>query len=475
MKDLKTAIIIRTLLIGFIIITAAFLTAKVTLWKDKDNHTQKSNASNKTNKNVPGNKAMAQTNNHGRDYEAVPVEVTEVKKSNIEIFLTNNCTLEPEKSVDVVARTSGIAKEILVEEGDYVKSGDPLAKLDDEGPLLALKEAKVKKENAERTYNRSLENFKDNIISKEEFEDKKFQFEMASVELEKRQLEHKYTTIISPIDGVIVERNIETGYNIKKDQMAFKLADFDPILARIFVPERDLNKIEEGQTARIISEFMPEIEFAGKVKMISPVVDPNSGTIKVTVEIAGMTGGVLMPGMFVTVNTIIGQHQDALIIPKKALILESGADEVFIAKDFIVMDGIKSDKLNIGDNVVMHKQDSTSEGIDNTINGKIINISDGHNEETTSTITVEMANTLKNIESNQFKSVSFHNKHDDLLLEEKDIVFRIKTRAFKTKITLGSKEGNNAEVLTGLKEGDRIITVGQNDVGHGANVLIVNK
>ena len=206
--------------------------------------------------------------NSVKDYESVPVEAIRVKRSNIEIFLVNNCTLEPEKQVDVVAKTSGIVLNILVEEGDYVESGMPLVKLDEEEALLALREAKLKRENAERVYNSSLDNFKENIISKEEFEDKRFQLEIATVELERRQLEYEYTTIESPIDGVIVERNIEEGYNIEKDQMVFKIADFDPILARIYIPEKDINMVVEGQMARIVSEFLPEIKFTGKIKMV---------------------------------------------------------------------------------------------------------------------------------------------------------------------------------------------------------------
>jgi len=51
----------------------------------------------------------------------------------------------------------------------------------------------------------------------------------------------------------------------------------------------------------------------------------------------------------------------------------------------------------------------------------------------------------------------------------------VETKACKTRVTLGYREGNNVEVLNGLKEGDRVITVGQNDVGHGANVIIVSE
>ncbi|ODS31714.1 MAG: RND multidrug efflux membrane fusion protein MexC precursor [Candidatus Scalindua rubra] len=491
---MKTALTIRICLICLAVASAAFLTLKATVWKGETDSNFKD-----FKKNIRQQYYNPKSNDPGKSdvkverivktysgvekkyYEAVPVETTRVKRSDIEVFLVNNCTLEPEKQVDVVSKTSGIVLNILVEEGNYVESGDHLAKLDDEESLLALKEAKVRKENAERIYKRSLENFKDDIISKEEFEDKKFQFEIALAELEKKQLEYRYTTIKSPIDGVVVERNIEEGYNVEKDQMVFKVADFDPILGRIYIPERDINKIEEGLIARIVSEFLPEVEFEGKVKMLSPVVDPESGTVKATIEISNLMGGVLRPGMFVSVYTIVGQHQDALLIPKKALILEAETDEVFVVKDFIIMDvnpdGIES--LSIGNNVICELKKSDEGNVfgvdDSSLNGKIVDISKNHNDKLPCKIIVEADDVISDKTNKVFDTVSFYDSQNVLVSQIKDVNFDVETKAFKTKITLGFKEGNNVEVLTGLKEGDRVITVGQDDVGHGANVIIVNE
>ena len=477
---MKTTFIIRACLICLILVAVAFIALKATVWKGQpDRHFKEfktykpgSNSAYKREQKIEG---------VTRSYEAVPVEITRVEKRDIEIFLVNNCTLEPEKQVDILAKTSGIVKDILVEEGDYVKSDAPLAKLDDEELLLELKEAKVRKENAEMVYKRSLETFKDNIISEEEVEDKKLQFDTALVELERKHLEYKYTTIESPIDGVIVDRSIEKGYNVKKDQMAFKVADFDPILARIYVPEKDLNKIEEGQTTRIISEFLPEAEFKGRVKMVSPVVDPESGTVKVTIEIAGLTRGVLRPGIFVSVYTIVGQRQDVLVIPKKALILEAEADEVFVIRDFIVVnvDAVEIGKLSIGDRVVCKQKETTGEGalndVDYTAYGEIVDISISLDGKLPSAVTIETVDVVDTKTNKVFDTVSFYNGQDILVLQIKDIVFGMETKAFKTRVTLGFREGNNVEVLAGLKEGDRVITVGQSDVGHGANVIIVSE
>jgi membrane fusion protein (multidrug efflux system) len=488
---MKSKFVIR---IGFIclgIVAVTFLVLRLTVWKDvPDAHLKDSKKDTKiyygsqvNNLQRKGkkieNKHKAYPGNDGRDYEAVPVEAVRVKRSNIEIFLVNNCTLEPEKQVDIEAKTSGIVLNILVEEGDYVKSGMPLAKLDDDEALLALREAKLKKENAERVYKNALDNFKENVISKEEFEDKRFQLEIATLELERKQLEYEYTTIESPLDGVIVERNIEEGYNIEKDQMVFKIADFDPILARIYIPEKDINKVVEGQMARVISEFLPDIEFMGKVKMVSPVVDPESGTVKVTIEMGDLLGGALRPGVFVSVFTIVDQHQDALLIPKKALVLEAEADEVFVVKDFVVLsvdsDVIKG--LTLGDSAVCEQKRTINEEKrgDSSLNGKIVDVSRSHDNESIYNITIEATETLNRNISKEFEKVSFYNNHDTLVLQMKNVDFDVETKAFKTKITLGFKEGNYVEVLTGLGEDDRVITVGQDDVGHGADVAIINE
>lgn len=497
---MKSNLVIRICLICLVVVAVTFLVLKLTIWqvtpdsypKDFEKY-PKTYFGSRLKDLRTGNESekthSAYSGNDRKDYEAVPVEATRVERSNIEIFLVNNCTLEPERQVDVAAKTSGIVLKILAEEGDYVESGRPLAKLDDEEALLALRVAKLKKENAERVYKSSLDNFKDAIISKEEFEDKRFQFEIASVELERKQLEYEYTTIESPIDGVIVERNIEEGYNIEKDRMVFKIADFDPILARIYIAEKDVNKVVEGQSARIVSEFIPEIEFMGKVKMVSPVVDPGSGTVKATIEMAGLTGGVLRPGMFVSVFTIVGQHQDALIIPKKALTLEAESDEVFVARDFVVMvmssDGLegparnRSGGLAIGDSVICEQKKAIEEfslnRVDSTLRGKIVDISGSYEDKSLYRITIEADGALGKETGNVFKTVSFYNSQDVLVLQIKDVGFGVETKAFKTKIILGFRKGNNVEVLTGLKEGDRVITVGQDDVGHGADIVIINK
>ncbi|MBN2001360.1 efflux RND transporter periplasmic adaptor subunit, partial [candidate division KSB1 bacterium] len=142
----------------------------------------------------------------------------------------------------------------------------------------------------------------------------------------------------------------------------------------IYVPEKDMGRIFVGQAAKLTIEAQPGQEFFGVVKMISPIVDPSSGTAKVTIDIPESKGS-LKPGMFASVFIITDTHSNTLIMPKKALILETDLDQVYMYNDgranktnltlgftsgeFVeVIDGLKE-----GDLVVTVGQEGLREGL----------------------------------------------------------------------------------------------------------------
>ena len=86
-------------------------------------------------------------------------------------------------------------------------------------------------------------------------------------------------------------------------------------------------QVRSGQRATISVEALPDKVFEGQIRMIGPEVIPESGTVKVTLEVPA--DGLLKPGMFATVRLITASHPQALVIPKKALVLETEEDDVF--------------------------------------------------------------------------------------------------------------------------------------------------
>ncbi len=273
----------------------------------------------------PGMDAMART------AAAIPVEVKTVGRGNIAATLLTYTSLEAERHVDVVSRTQGLVKTILVEEGDRVREGQPLAQLDTDVLELTLQEREVNMNSLESNYNRSRELLERELLSSQEFEQTKFQYEAARTQYESAKLQLAYATIRSPFAGIVTERLIEVGNLVNANEVVFRTADLNPLLARIFVPEKDIGQVRPGQSVRIKVEGSDQTH-TGTVARISPIVDSQSGTVKVTVEIRDRSG-TLRPGMFTTVNLVIAIHEEVLQVEKKALVAEAEGSYAFLFQD----------------------------------------------------------------------------------------------------------------------------------------------
>ncbi|MBT4139223.1 MAG: efflux RND transporter periplasmic adaptor subunit, partial [Candidatus Latescibacteria bacterium] len=245
-------------------------------------------------------------------------------------YILKNTALEAERWVDVRSRTTGQVVSILKEEGDPIQVGNVLARLDSDASRINVLQREVAFRESQQRYERESALFERNLGSKEGYENAETQLEAARAQLEQAKLSLSYTSITSPIDGVMTLRNIEVGNMVTNNQVVGAVAKFDPLLARIQVTEKDFGKIVVGQAARITVEAFPGRGFMGTVKMVSPVVDPESGTVKVTVEVPRPKDGLLRPGMFASVYIITETRSKTLVVPKKALVLEGAGNQVFV-------------------------------------------------------------------------------------------------------------------------------------------------
>lgn len=181
-------------------------------------------------------------------------------------------------------------------------------------------------------YQRNKELYGKKLISLEQFENSKFEYESQKAAYELAQLKVEYSAIRAPISGVISRRLIKMGNMINTDEEVFKVTDPDPLLAILHVPEHEMNKLHKDQTALIQVDAISGNTFEGEVLRISPVVDPETGTFKVTVAVGDGTK-LLKPGMFGRVRIVYDTHQNALMIPKNAVISEDGGNSVYVIKD----------------------------------------------------------------------------------------------------------------------------------------------
>ena len=262
---------------------------------------------------------------------AIPVRVTSVIRRDIADYLETNGSLEAENEVDIVARTTGPIVELNVEEGDFVREGQVLARIDAAEIEAQLGIARVNLAEAELSWNRAQSSYREEVISQEAYDLARSTFESAAAQIVGTEILLDYTVIRAPFDGLIIERVIKNAEYVGSNARLFRISDFDPLLCPIQLPEKDLPRLELDQPAYLTVEAWPGLRFPARVLRISPVVDAATGTVKVTLEVQAQ--GRLRPGMFASVFVETDVRENAIVVPKQALVLESTSDTVYVAVD----------------------------------------------------------------------------------------------------------------------------------------------
>ena len=271
--------------------------------------------------------------NDGNDTTIViPVEVMDVSRGTISAYYSNTATLEAVEEANIVSKVRGIIQEINVEEGDDVRAGQVIAKIEDDQYRIEAERAKATLDRMYNDFQRNKELFEKQLISAEVYENSRFEYEAQKSAYELAQLNYQHTSIKSPISGVISERMVKKGNMIGIDQQVFRVTDFDPIQAILYVPEHERSKIRKGQRAELLADAIPGQLFTGRVERISPTIDPTTGTFKVTVYM-DQNQENLRPGMFGRVKIVYDTRENTKMIPKAAIISEDETQSVFVIKD----------------------------------------------------------------------------------------------------------------------------------------------
>ncbi|HJO08765.1 MAG TPA: efflux RND transporter periplasmic adaptor subunit, partial [Verrucomicrobiota bacterium] len=271
------------------------------------------------------------------------VELAEVKQGMIEAVLERSAPLESEVKVEVKARTSNPAIELLVEEGDKVNKGQILLRLENDKQKNDYDQAKSQLDKTQIEFDRQESLYKDSLISEQVFRNAKFDLKQRELSAETAERQLEYTEVRAPIKGTITLRSVKVGENVSSGSTIFEIIDFESTVAIIHVPEQYLPQLKPDIQARLISNTLGDTVFAGYVKRISPIVEARAGTIKVTVGVKEL--GALRPGMWVDVELVLDTKQEALLIPKKSIVYDN--DQTFAFKLHSDTNGVKRVKRQL--------------------------------------------------------------------------------------------------------------------------------
>ena len=273
----------------------------------------------------------------GGQTAAVPVVTADVVRETVSNFLVATTTLSAERSLDVLARASGEVVEVLVEEGDAVREGQLLAQLDPSDARLTLAEAQAHYDNIQREYARTAELAKHGGVTDQELENQRYQIELRTIALDRSRQQLADTEVRSPITGIVGERSVNRGATISANTRLFHVLDLDPLLAVIHIPAAGRQSLRAGQGVQI--QAAGGVQASGVIDRISPVVEAESGTVKVTVQLdgAGTDAGALVPGSFVTVLVPTETRPNAVVVPKRAILLERDQSIVYRVQDGVAV------------------------------------------------------------------------------------------------------------------------------------------
>jgi membrane fusion protein (multidrug efflux system) len=320
------------------------------------------------------------------DKEAsVPVEIAMARRGEISSTIASTANLKAQREVDVASQAEGVVKEVLVEEGDVVSQGQLLCRLDDSQAQIRLQSARqklaqarlqlekariqeekaqVQVKNTRDEFDRYQKLYAERLVSEKEVAQVKYRLdelehdqrasdsqarelthrvEELEAEIAQSELEIAHTRVYAPFSGVITARTVNVGQTVRNLDPLFKLGDFTPLQADVFLSEREAATIRPGQSARILSNVGSDEGAQGTVARISPVVDQSTGTVKVTVELA-RGSQTLKPGAFVRVEIRTDTRAGTILVPKRALVEEDGERFLFVAEN----DTVKRVKVEAG-------------------------------------------------------------------------------------------------------------------------------
>lgn len=343
----------------------------------------------------------------------LPVEAGLPTRGEISSYLVTNSRVTAEIVIEVTPEMVEKCTAINVEEGDRVTKGQILAELDKKDMQSQIEEAESQVRTQRIQCERAKKLADEGLGPKADYDTAKLNLDQAESQLKRLKLQLSDLTIRSPITGIVTSRELQVGQLVSSGQPIFRIVDPTSYMLIINPPEQQLANLKVGQTAEVTIDAIKNEVFEARVRKINPNVDPASGTVKVTLDFDQETMTRLRDQAFARVKLVLETHSNALLVPKDVVVEENARKYLFILSD---EDG----------NPV--KTSGGTEG--------------GSSEEDSATAA-------------------------DADQEETFIAKRV-------EIETGLEDSDFVEILSGVDEDTRIITLGQQNLKPGTRVRVTN-
>lgn len=365
---------------------------------------------------------------------SIPVQVEVPLRSNISAYFETTARVQAENRVDVVSKGMGLCLAVNAEEGDLVKAGEVLAELDKEELETQIRQTRVNVEKSKTALEIAEKSLQEGIGSKVERDNARFAYDAALATLQAQDVQLKNQTIVAPINGVVTRRNIQKGMLVSTGMPAFSVVDPASYFLPINPPEKELTRLSVGQQAKVTIDSCQSQEFVATVRRINPSVDPLSGTVKVTLDFDDSARPCLREAAFARVRLVMETHEGALLVPKDSVLEENARKYLMVVRDAKEAPPADPSAESPADGKPADEKPADDKAADDkAADDKVV----------------------------EEKAADTSDKQAKLVAE-------------RVEVTVGLEDSNNIEIVSGIDDTSRVVTLGQHTLKPGAEVVVTN-
>ncbi len=262
------------------------------------------------------------------------ITIAEAAYRDLSHMFTVSAEVEPYRKVYVASRIAGLVEEVNYEEGDSVRQGNSMARIDTRQQQIELRRAQVALEETRDEYERAEQLYESDAISRAEYLTARRNFEQAETDVDLLELHIEYGNIRAPVDGIVTARYIEIGNHVSENERVFDIAQNDMFVVRPGVSEMNLTGLQVGQPVAVRLDINSDNSIDGRIRRIFPESDGESRLFTVEVELLpDENTPVLRSGYLARVRFISDERREMITVPSEAVVRRNGETYVFVLSD----------------------------------------------------------------------------------------------------------------------------------------------
>ncbi len=276
-----------------------------------------------------------ETASGGNLQQATNVKVTSVALEDLRETFTLPGGLEAWEDLTLAAEVAGVVRWIGPREGERVREGEPILRIDPEAIEAALARDRADYELQKRQLARMEDLARQNFVSPQELDQARRAFEVAEAELRRSRVALEKSTVRSPISGILDRLFVDRGEYVNEGTAVAALVQIERLKVNVEVPEKDVAFLRTGDTVRVVTApatGRDALERQGEVLHISYRADPATRTYLARVAVENPQGD-LRPGMIVRVALVRRELPAVIAVPLFSVVERNGARVVFVEEE----------------------------------------------------------------------------------------------------------------------------------------------